>query len=69
MMATQQIFRDYMRFLAYMFDTSYLYKDIFLTPQVVKCKDDSMCEPGTGVVYIKEFPIIQLEYWYSNYVL
>ena len=32
MMATQQIFRDYMRFLAYMFDTSYLYKDIFLTP-------------------------------------
>lgn len=29
MMASQQIFRDYVRLLAYMFDTSYLHKDIF----------------------------------------
>jgi hypothetical protein len=69
MMATQQIFRDYMRLLACMFDTSYLYKDIFSTSYIVKCKDDSMCETGTGVAYIKEFSIIQVEYWYSNRVL
>jgi hypothetical protein len=69
MMATQQIFRDYVRLLVYIFDTSYLYKDIFSTSWVVKCKDDSICETGMGVAYVKEFPIIQLEYWYSNCVL